>query len=75
MWSGFFVQKGVSADIVHKLEVDVRAALAEADVAKKFAAFGAIPTNEDLKTFVERIKRETSANEAIVSKADIRVDK
>lgn len=65
----------MSADIVHKLEVDVRAALAEADVAKKFAAFGAIPTNEDLKAFVERIKRETSANEAIVSKADIRVDK
>ena len=75
MWSGLFVQKGVPADIVHKLEVDVRAILAEPDVAKKFAAFGAIPANEDLKTFVERIKRETSANEAIVRKADIRVDK
>jgi tripartite-type tricarboxylate transporter receptor subunit TctC len=75
VWSGLFVQKGVPADIVHKLEVDVRAALAEPDVVKKFAVFGAIPANEDLKTFVERIKRETSANEAIVRKADIQADK
>ena len=30
---------------------------------------------EDLKTFVERIKRKTSANEAIVRKADIQADK
>jgi len=49
--------------------------LADPDVAKKFAAFGAIPADEDLKTFVERIKRETSANEAIVSKANLQVDK
>lgn len=75
VWSGLFVQKGVPADIVRKLETDVHAILADPDVAKKFAAFGAIPANEDLKTFVERIKRETSANEAIVSKADLRVDK
>jgi len=71
VWSGLFVQKGVPAEIVHKLEVDVHAALAQPDVAKKFAAFGAIPANEDMKTFVERIKRDTSANEAIVRKANI----
>ncbi len=75
VWSGLFVQKGVPADIVHKLEVDVRAVLAESDVAQKFAVFGAIPANENLKAFVGRIKRETSANEAIVRKADIRADK
>ena len=70
-----FAQKGVPADIVSKLETDVHAILAEPDVAKKFAAFGAIPADEDMKTFVERIKRETSANEAIVSKANLQVDK
>lgn len=75
VWSGLFVQKGVPADIVRKLDADVRAALAEPDVAKKLAAFGAIPVNENLKTFVERIKRETSANEAIVRKADIQANK
>jgi tripartite-type tricarboxylate transporter receptor subunit TctC len=75
VWSGLFAQKGVPGDIVRKLETDVHAILADPDVAKKFAAFGAIPANEDLKTFVERIKRETDANEAIVSKADLRVEK
>lgn len=75
VWSGLFAQKGVPADIVSKLETDVHAILAEPDVAKKFAAFGAIPADEDMKTFVERIKRETSANEAIVSKANLQVDK
>ena len=75
VWSGLFAQKGVPADIVRKLETDVHAILADPDVAKKFAAFGAIPADEDLKTFVERIKRETSANEAIVSKANLQVDK
>ncbi len=75
MWSGLFVQKGVPADIVLKLDAAVRAALAEPDVAKMVAAFGAIPVNENLKTFVERIKRETSANEAIVRKADIQANK
>jgi tripartite-type tricarboxylate transporter receptor subunit TctC len=75
VWSGLFVQKGVPAEIVRKLEVDVHAALAEPDVAKKFAAFGAIPANEDMKAFVERIKRDTNANEAIVRKADIQADK
>jgi tripartite-type tricarboxylate transporter receptor subunit TctC len=75
VWSGLFVQKGVPAEIVRKLEVDVHAALAEPDVAKKFAAFGAIPAKEDMKAFVERIKRDTIANEAIVRKADIQADK
>ena len=75
VWSGLFVQKGVPAEIVRKLEVDVHAALAEPDVAKKFAAFGAIPAKEDMKAFVERIKRDTNTNEAIVRKADIQADK
>lgn len=75
VWSGLFAQKGVPAEIVRKLEVDVHAVLAEPDVAKKFAAFGAIPAKEDMKAFVERIKRDTNANEAIVRKADIKADK
>lgn len=75
VWSGLFAQKGVPAEIVRKLEIDVHAVLAESDVAKKFAAFGAIPAKEDMKAFVERIKRDTSANEAIVRKADIQADK
>ncbi len=75
VWSGLFAQKGVPAEIVRKLETDVHAILADPDVAKKFAAFGAIPANEDLKAFVERIKRETSANEAIVRKANLQADK
>jgi tripartite-type tricarboxylate transporter receptor subunit TctC len=75
VWSGLFAQKGVPAEIVRKLETDVHAILAEPDVAKKFAAFGAIPANEDMKAFVERIKRDTNANEAVVLKADIKADK
>ena len=63
------------AVIVSKLETGVHTILAEPDVAKKFAAFGAIPADEDLKIFVERIEHETSANEAIVSNANPQVDK
>ena len=74
MSAGFYSVLLLAA-IVSKLETDVHAILAEPAVAKKFAAFGAIPADEDLKTFVERIKRETSANEAIVSKANLQVDK
>ena len=59
VWTGLFAQKGVPADIVRKLDADFRASLADPDVAKKFAAFGAIPANENLKAFVERIKRDT----------------
>lgn len=73
VWTGLFVQKGVPADIVKKLNTDFRAALAEPDVAKKFEAFGAIPGNESLEAFVERIKRDTATNEAIVRKAKLMV--
>jgi tripartite-type tricarboxylate transporter receptor subunit TctC len=75
VWSGMFVQKGVPAEIVRKLEADVHAILADPDVAKKFEAFGALAAKEDMKSFVARIKRDTSANEAIVRKADIQADK
>jgi tripartite-type tricarboxylate transporter receptor subunit TctC len=71
VWSGLFVQKGVPADIVRKLMSDVHAVLAEPDVAKNFAAFGAIPGNEDLKAFEERMKRDTATNEAIVKQAHL----
>ena len=75
VWSGMFVQKGVPAEIVRKLEADVHAILADPDVAKKFEGFGALPAKEDMKSFVARIKRDTNANEAIVRKADIQADK
>jgi tripartite-type tricarboxylate transporter receptor subunit TctC len=71
VWSGLFVQKGVPAAIVRKLGTDVRAVLAEPDVAKKFAAFGAVPASEDLNAFVERIKQDTHTNEAIVRRANL----
>ena len=75
VWSGLFAQKGVPADIVRKLEADVHAILVQPDVATKFAAFGAIPGDDNMKEFVQRIKRDTSANEAIVNKAHLQTDK
>jgi tripartite-type tricarboxylate transporter receptor subunit TctC len=71
VWSGLFVQKGVPADIVRKLAADVHAVLAQPDVAKSFAVFGAIPANDDLAAFKQRIKRDTAVNEAIVKQANL----
>ena len=71
VWTGLFAQKGVPKEIVQKLRADVQELLASPDVASKFATFGAIPGNEPLQAFVERIKRDTAANEAIVRSADI----
>jgi tripartite-type tricarboxylate transporter receptor subunit TctC len=71
VWTGLFVQKGVPTEIVNKLRADVQELLALPDVAEKFATFGAIPGNETLDAFVQRIKRDTRANEAIVRSADI----
>jgi tripartite-type tricarboxylate transporter receptor subunit TctC len=71
VWTGLFVQKGVPVDIVKKLVIDLQEILSEPDVAGKFAAFEAIPGNEPLNTFLERIKRDTDANEAILRRADI----
>ncbi len=71
VWTGLFVQKAVPAEIVNKLRADVQELLALPDVAEKFATFGAIPGNDSLDAFVKRIKRDTSANEAIVRSADI----
>jgi tripartite-type tricarboxylate transporter receptor subunit TctC len=74
VWTGLFVQKEVPADIVRKLNADFEAVLAEPDVIKQFEVLGAIAGNEPLAAFVERIKRDTSANEAIVNKANIRAE-
>lgn len=71
VWTGLFVQKGVPTEIVNKLRADVQELLALPDVAEKFATFGAIPGNETRDAFVQRIKRDTRANEAIVRSADI----
>jgi tripartite-type tricarboxylate transporter receptor subunit TctC len=71
VWTGLFVQKGVPTEIVNKLRADVQELLALPDVAEKFATFGAIPGSETLDAFVQRIKRDTRANEAIVRSADI----
>ncbi len=74
VWTGLFVQKGVPADIVRKLNADFQAVLADPDVAKKFETFGAIPGNEPLEAFKERIKRDTATNEAIVRKSGIQTE-
>jgi tripartite-type tricarboxylate transporter receptor subunit TctC len=71
VWTGLFVQKNVPPEIVRKLDADFRAVLAEPDVAQKFEGFGAIPGSESLKALVERIKRDSDANEAIVRKANL----
>jgi tripartite-type tricarboxylate transporter receptor subunit TctC len=71
VWTGLFVQKGVPDAIVKKLNADFTAVLAQPDVIKQLDALGAIAANEPLAAFVERIKRDTRVNEAIVQKAHI----
>jgi tripartite-type tricarboxylate transporter receptor subunit TctC len=73
VWTGLFVQKGVPAEIVRKLDTDFRAVLAQPDVKKQFDALGAIAGNEPLAAFVARIKRDSSANEKIVNKAHLQI--
>ena len=75
VWSGLFVQKGVPADIVRKLDADVRAVLARTGCRQEVRGLRSDPGDENMKEFVERIKRDTSANEAIVNKAHLQTDK
>lgn len=74
VWTGLFVRKGTPPEIVRKLDSDFREVLADPDILKQFDAAGAIPGNESLATFVERIKLDTYQNERIVRKSNIRAD-
>jgi tripartite-type tricarboxylate transporter receptor subunit TctC len=74
VWTGLFAQKGTPADIVRKLDTDLRAVLAMPEVSKQFEAVGAVVGNETLDAFVQRIKRDTAENEEVVRKADIRAE-
>ena len=71
VWTGLFVQKGVPDEIVAKLDTDVAAILKQPDVIKQLGVLGAIAADEPLSAFVERIKRDTQVNEAIVRKAHL----
>jgi tripartite-type tricarboxylate transporter receptor subunit TctC len=71
VWTGLFVQKGVPDEIVKKLSIDFKAVLAQPDVIKQFDVLGAIAADEPLAAFIERIKRDTSINKAIVQKAHL----
>ena len=72
VWTGLFVQKGVPAEIVRKLGVDLSEVLARSDVKNQFEVLGAVAGNEPLAAFVERINRDTRINEAIVQKANLK---
>ena len=74
VWTGLFVQKGTPADIVRKIDTDLRAVLAMPEVAKQFEAVGAVAGQETRDAFVQRIKRDTAENEEVVRKADIRAE-
>ena len=66
VWAGLFVPRGLPADVAQKLRGDLKALLADPDVAKKFASFGAVPASDSLVAFEKRIKDETAANKTIV---------
>ncbi len=66
VWAGLFAPHDVPQDILQKLHADLKAVLADPDVAAKFSAFGAVPADDSLAAFENRIERETAANKAIV---------
>jgi len=73
-WYGFSVPAGTPADIVEKLNVDLRAALNDAEVQSKLRMLGLNPSPSTPKEFADQIAKDFSRSKDLVQQAGLKVE-
>ena len=73
-WFGLFAPRGTPAEVVEKVNADVNAVLARADVRQKIEAMGFRPTGGPAAAFGQAVARETTYWAELVKANNIRVD-
>jgi tripartite-type tricarboxylate transporter receptor subunit TctC len=73
-WFGLFAPRGTPADIVEKVNADVNAALARAEVRQKIEAMGFRPTGGPAAAFAQAVARETTYWAELVKANNLKVD-
>jgi tripartite-type tricarboxylate transporter receptor subunit TctC len=73
-WFGLYGPKGLSADIVQRINTALNAALADADVKERFARLGAEPTGGSAARFAQVVKADNDKWKAIITERKITAD-
>ena len=73
-WYGIVTRAGTPPAIVHQIQRDMAAALAEEDVRTKLAGLGLEPDGSTPEAFAAKIQREAQKWGDIVRKAGIKVE-
>lgn len=72
VWTGLFVREGTPADIVAKISSDLNEILHEPAVMERFKAVGAVPGDESLEQFNERLAHDREVSRAVIERLNIR---
>ena len=72
-WFGMFAPAGTPAEILHKLQVEVVAALKAPDLRERFAAVGAEPVGSTSEQLVERIRSDAARWAEVIRAANVKV--
>ncbi|WP_081007877.1 Bug family tripartite tricarboxylate transporter substrate binding protein [Comamonas testosteroni] len=73
-WVGLFAPKGVPADVLAKLQVEVAKTLEHPDVKKRFAEAGAEVGGMSSAAFAQRIRKDAARFKEVVKNANIRAE-
>ncbi|VCU71815.1 Tripartite tricarboxylate transporter family receptor [Pigmentiphaga humi] len=73
-WAGLFAPKGTPAEIVRRLNGEVRAVLTSAEVESRLTALGAAPLPSTPEALGARVAQETETIKALVKKANLKFE-
>jgi tripartite-type tricarboxylate transporter receptor subunit TctC len=73
-WFGLYGPKGLSADVVQRINTALNAALADVDVKERFARLGAEPTGGSAARFTQIAKADFDKWKAIIAQRRITAD-
>jgi tripartite-type tricarboxylate transporter receptor subunit TctC len=69
-----FAPAGTPPDVIARLQKEISAVLAEADIKDFLVGIGAAPVESDPSAFEAMLKADRVANQKIVSKLKLKVD-
>ena len=73
-WFGLYGPKGLSAEVVQRVNTALNAALTDADVKERFARLGAVPTGGSAARFTQIAKADYDKWKAIIAQRRITAD-
>ena len=73
-WSGFVVPAATPAAVIARLNKDLNAALANAEVKEKFRGFGMVPTPSTPEQFQSFMQAQTALYARVVKEAGVKAE-